>query len=161
MDIAYIISLVQEITYLLIIFGGFLFYSIFKGRQAVINIVTGLYVALLFSFIFPYYHLFVSDSSSAHSHAIGNILLFLIFTLLGTVLMTRLMPDEFREKRFESLGKKILVSMAGTILVMAFSFQVLPVTEILITDSPLQFLFGNKDYFFWWLFLPMIMLYIN
>jgi uncharacterized membrane protein len=161
MDISYIILFVQEITFLLIIFGAFLFYSILKGRQAVINIVTGLYFALLFSFIFPYYNFFVSESSSTHSNAVGNVLLFLIFTLLGTVLMTRLMPDEFREKKLESLGKKILLSVAGTILVMVFSFQVLPVTEIVTAGSPLQILFGEKDYFFWWLFLPMIMLYIN
>ncbi len=161
MDTAYLLSLLQELTYVLLVFSGFLFYSIIKGRQTVINVVSGLYVALLISFVFPYYDTFLGAASSAHSLAIGKLILFAIFTLLGTILMTRLMPDEFREKKFESFGKKLLLSLGGTIAVMVFSFHVLPVTELLTPGTPIQTVFENKDYFFWWLLVPLVILYIN
>lgn len=161
MDTAYLLSLLQELAYLLVVFGGFIFYSIIKGRQAVINVVAGLYIALLISLVFPYYDTFLSAAQSAHSVAVGKLVLFAIFTLLGTILMARLMPDEFREKKFESLGKKILLALGGTITVMVFSFHVLPVTELLSPGTPIQTLFANKDYFFWWLLVPLVFLYVN
>ncbi len=45
--------LIQEFAYLLGVFGFFLVYSIVRGRQAVINLVIGLYFALLISLEFP------------------------------------------------------------------------------------------------------------
>jgi len=161
MDTSYVLSLLQELAYLLIVFSGFLVYGIVKGRQVIINVVTGLYIALLISLVFPYYDLFLGTASSAHSIAVGKLVLFSIFTLAGTVLMTRLMPDEFREKKFESFGKKIFLALGGTIAVMIFSFHVLPVTDLLSPGTPIQTLFANKDYFFWWLLAPLIILYLN
>jgi len=161
MDTSYLFSLIQELTYVLVVFGGFFIYSILKGRQAVINVVTGLYVALLVSFVFPYYDTFLGAAESAHSVAVGKLVLFAIFTVLGTILMARLMPDEFREKKFESISKKLLLALGGTIAVMVFSFHVLPVTELLSPGTPVQTLFGNEGYFFWWLLVPLVVLYLN
>lgn len=161
MDTAYLLSLLQELTYLLTVLVGFIFYSIFKGRQAVINVIAGLYVALLISLLFPYYDTFLGAAQSAHSVAVGKLVLFAIFTVLGTILMTRLMPDEFREKKFESMGKKILLALGGTITVMVFSFHVLPITELLSPGTPIQTLFADKNYFFWWLLVPLAILYFN
>lgn len=161
MDTSFVFSLLQELTYLLVVFGGFFLFSIFKGRQAVINVVTGLYIALLISLVFPYYDLFLSGAPSAHSLAVGKLVIFAIFTILGTLLMARLMPDEFREKKFESMGKKLLLALGGTIAVMVFSFHVLPITELLSPGTPIQTLFENSNYFFWWLLVPLVILYLN
>lgn len=161
MDTGYLISLLQELAYFLIVFGGFLFYSLIKGRQAVINVVTGLYFALLIYLVFPYYDVFLASAPSAHSEAIGRLVIFLVFTLLATILIARLMPEEYREKKFESFHKKIALSLAGTVLVMIFSFHALPLTEILTPGTPIQYLFGNPDYYFWWLLAPMVVLYWN
>ena len=151
----------QELTYLLIVFGVCLTYAVFRGRQALINLIMGLYFALLISLVFPYYSIFIPETSSAYSGAVGRVVLFVIFALIATVLITRLMPEEYREKQFESFGKKIMLASAGTILVMAFSFHVLPVTELFTPSTPISILFASKDYFFWWLLAPMVFLYLN
>lgn len=161
MDTAYILSFVQELMYFLIVFGAFLLYSIVRGRQAVINLITGLYFALLISLIFPYYDTFLSAAPTPHSEATGKLVLFSIFTLVATILMTRIMPEEYKEKKFESFPKKFLLALGGTILIMAFSFHVLPVTELMTPGTPIQSLFATKDYFFWWLLAPFVVLYIN
>jgi len=161
MDTDVIISTFKELVYLFSVFGFFLFYTLIRGRQATINIIIGLYFALLVSLEFPYYDTFLAGASGGHSAAAGKLILFAVFTILTTVLMSRLMPSEFREKKFESFGKKLLLATAGTILIMVFSFHVLPVTEFLTPGTPIQALFAPSDYFFWWLMLPLVFLYLN
>lgn len=161
MDLSYILGFLQELIYFLVVFGVFLTYAIFRGRQATINIIVGLYLAFLISLVFPYYQLFLSASPTPHSEAIGKMILFVIFALVATILISRLMPDEYREKKYESFLKKLLLALAGTILIMAFSFHVLPVIEFLTPGTPIQTLFASKAYFFWWLLAPFVILYLN
>lgn len=161
MDTDVIISTLKELVYLFSVFGFFLFYTLIRGRQATINIIVGLYFALLISLEFPYYDTFLAGAGGGHSAAAGKLILFTVFTILTTILMSRLMPSAFKEKKFESFGKKLLLATAGTILIMVFSFHVLPVTEFLTPGTPIQSLFSPKEWFFWWLLLPLVFLYIN
>ena len=161
MDTDTILSTLKELAYLLGVFGFFLVYATVRGRQAVINLVVGLYFALLISLEFPYYDTLLASAGSAHSVAIGKILIFAVFTVLATLLIKRLMPDEYRETKFESFHKKLLLAAAGTILIMVYSFHVLPVTEFLTPGTPIQALFAPTEYFFWWLLAPFILLFLN
>jgi len=124
------------------------------------NVIIGLYFALLISVKFPSYDMLFSGLNSAQSLAVGQLGFFLIVTLLTTALCFRIMPDEFKEKRIESLGRKILLTFGATALVMIFSFDVLPVTEFLVPGTPIQSLFAPEAYYFWWLLLPLVILYL-
>lgn len=64
------------------------------------------------------------------------------------------------ERKFESFGRKVILSLAGTVLIMIFSFNVLPVTEFLTPGTPLQLAFAPTEYFFWWLLLPIGILFV-
>lgn len=161
MDTTTILNTLQELAYLLGTFGFFIVYATVRGRQAVINLVVGLYFALLISLEFPYYDALLAHAGDAHSVAIAKIVIFAVFTVLATLLMKRIMPDEYKEKKFESFHKKIMLAIGGTILIMVFSFHVLPVTEILTPGTPIQSLFAPAHYFFWWLLAPFVVLYIN
>lgn len=160
MDWAYILNFIYEIAYFLAVFGFFLAFSIFKGRQAIMNVIIGLYLALLISIEFPAYDRIFSGLESSESQASAKLLFFLFITALTTTLCYRIMPDEFRENRFESLWRKGLLSLGATILIMTFSFNVLPVTEFLQPGTPLQSLFAPESYFFWWLLAPLVFLYV-
>lgn len=159
MDTSFILNFTSEIAYFLVFFGIFLFLAIFKGRQAVINVIFSLYLALLLSLEFPFYESLLSGFTTSQGVASGQLVIFLLFTVAFYFLTKRLMPDEFREKKFESFGKKALLALSATILVMIFSFQVLPVTEFLTPGTPIQSLFAPEGYFFWWLLLPIIVLF--
>lgn len=160
MDTTVILNYVSEIAYLLVVFGVLLTVSIVKGRQAIINLIIGLYLALLISKVFPYYPSIIGNFDSTQAIATATLLLFLLFTALTTTLMYRIMPDEFRENKFESLGKKIALAIGATVLIMIFSFQVLPITEFLNPGTPIQSLFAPTEYFFWWLLLPVFILFV-
>jgi len=160
MDLTYVLNFLSEFAYLLIVFSALLFFSIAKGRQAIMNLTVGLYLALLISIQFPGYDRLFSSLESAQSLAAAKLLFFFFITLFTTLLCWRIMPDEFQEKKFESFGKKLFLTTGATILIMSFSFQVLPVTELLTPGTPLQSLFAPEVYFFWWLLVPLVILYI-
>jgi len=159
MDWGYILDLVYEFAYFIGVFIIFLMFAVFKGRQAVMNVIFGLYLALLITLEFPNYETLFGNQSGPVA-ALAQLGLFAFITLLTTALAWRVMPDEFREERFESLGKKTLLALGATVLVMIFSFNVLPVTEFLNPGTPIQSLFAPKVYFFWWLLLPLVILYL-
>jgi hypothetical protein len=161
MDTSYLLSLLQELVYLFCVFGFFLVWAIVRGRQSLINIIFGLYFALLISLEFPYYETFLPNGASEYTIAVGKMVIFAIFTTVATILVARVMPSPFREKKFESFFKKLLLALAGTILIMIYSFHVLPVTEFVTPGTPIASLFAPKEWFFWWLLLPMVFLYLN
>jgi len=159
METSLIISFLQESIYLIIVFGIFFAIALLKGKQTLINVTLGLYFALLLSFEFPYFDQLLG-LSSPKTQSLIMLLSFVGFTIFSTLLFNHLMPREFAEKSFEGFGKKMLFASGATILVMVFSFHVLPITEFLSPGTPIQFLFAPKDYFFWWLITPMTILFV-
>jgi len=159
MDWGNIIGFLSETAYLLTVFGLCFVFAIFQGRQAIINLMIGLYLALLISLEFPNYDVLFNNLTGTFV-ALAKLGLFVIITSLTTLLCYRIMPDEFREEKFESLVRKFILAAGATILIMAFSFHVLPVTDFLTPGTPIQSLFAPEIYFFWWLILPLIVLYI-
>lgn len=159
-DWSYLLDIVSELAFLLIVFGVFLTLALWKGRQALINAIVGLYLALLISLNFPYYDQLLASLESPTAIAGAKLAIFAVFTFVATLIVVRIMPDEFREKRLESLPKKFLLAAVATVLVMVFSFHVLPVTELLTPGTPVQSLFAPESYFFWWLILPLITLFL-
>jgi len=159
MDTGLILHFISESIYLIVVFSFFIFIAIYKGRQAVINFICGLYLALLVSTQFPYYEFIFKSISQASVVAGAKLVIFICLTLLCTWLFKRIMPEEFREGKFETLHKKIILASLATILVMIFSFNILPVTEFLTPGTPIQSVFAPQEFFFWWLLLPLVILF--
>jgi len=156
MDTSSVLDFVKESVFVLTVFGVFLLYAMAKGRYAVITVIFSMYLALLISFTFPYYDQLTTASGG---DALAKILVFIAFIIAGVILLRRHIPGDDYENAFQSFWRKVLVALMATILVMAFSFQALPVTEIIDPGTPMQTLFGPQENFFWWLTLPLIALF--
>ncbi len=157
MDSAYLLALLQESIYLIVVFGIFLTLALWLGRYAIVNIVFALYLALLLSLKFPYFDQLLNGI--AIHDALVKITFFSLITVVGIFLFRRHIPGDDYEKTFEFFGKKIVLTLLATILVMTFSYQALPVTELIHPGTPIQILFGPEAYFFWWLLLPLVILF--
>jgi hypothetical protein len=160
MDLGYVLTFLYEIAYFIAVFFLFFLFAVLKGRQAIMNVIIGLYFALLIFLTFPNFEFILSGLQSSQSLATGQLGFFALVTLLTTALCFRIMPEEFKEKRLESLGQKLLLTFGATALVMVFSFDVLPVTEFLVPGTPIQSLFAPEAYYFWWLLVPLVILYV-
>ena len=158
MDTTFILSTAHESLFVILVFLGFLVYSLIKGRQTLINVILGLYLGLLISLEFPYYDWLFAQTASAKGEAMMMVGLFIVFTLASIYLFGKLMPREYDERIFESFGKKLIFALIGTALVMAYSYHALPITELIDPGSPMQQLFGHPETFFWWLIAPLVVL---
>jgi hypothetical protein len=161
MDTASLLTFVQESLYLIIVFCSCLAYALFAGRQSITNLILGLYLALLISLEFPFYDVILSGTNNEQTKSILMLIVFGAFTIAATVLFSRILPREYSEKKFEAFGKKLLLAAAASVLIMAFSFHALPVTDIIHPGTPIQYLFGSEQSFFYWLLAPIAILFIT
>ena len=161
MDTASILGFLHESIYMIAVFGVFLFFALRKGRQTVTNIILGLYLALLISIQFPFYDLILGSASNPKTESILMLIVFATFTFVATLLFHRILPREYDEGALEGFGRKLLLAIGGTVLVMAYSYHALPVTELITPGSPIQYLFGSADSFFYWLIAPIIILFVT
>lgn len=157
METAEVIAFLKESAFMISVFSVFLIYAMAKGRYALINVIFALYLALLVSVEFPYYRELMNGEGE--NGAIAKILVFLAFVFAGIILFRRHIPGDDFEPAFQGLGKKLILSLMATILVMAFSFHALPITEVITPGTPIQSLFAPPENFFWWLALPLIVLF--
>lgn len=156
MDTAYLFSLIQESLYLIIVFAVFLILGLWQSRYILVNIILSLYIALLFSLKFPYFSL-LSEKLSLHV-AIVQMVFFAVITIASIQLFRRHIPGDDFERPFENFGKKLLLAGLATSLVMAYSYHALPITDFIHPGTPIQHLFAQETYFFWWLLAPFIIL---
>ncbi len=159
MELSAVLSFINECLYLLIVLGIFMFFALKKGRQTVTNIILGLYLALLISKEFPFYGAIFNSTTTPQSEAAVMLVIFTFFTVVATMLFSRILPREYDEGVMEGFGKKFLLAVGGTILVMIFSYHVLPVTEFIHPGSPINYLFGSAEYYFYWLLVPLLILF--
>ena len=159
MDVTIFTSFFQEFLFVLIVFSIFFAIALRKGRQTTTNIILGLYIGLLLSLQFPYYDSLAAGAESGTGGAVFRVLLFTVFTILGTWLFARILPREYSEKMFEGFLSKLSLALAGTILVVLFSHNVLPIPELINITTPLSSIFAQTEYFFWWLLVPLIVLF--
>ena len=160
MDTGTVLSFLQEILFLIVVYGAFLMYTMMKGTQSLVNLTLALYLALLISLKFPYYDMILGGAGSAKTESILTIIVFVVFTLLSKWLFNRLMPPDSIESSFEYFGKKLLYAAGAAILVMAFSYHALPIAELITIGSPISYLFAPEANFFWWLLVPLVLLFL-
>jgi hypothetical protein len=160
MDLQDGIRILQESLYWIIAFSAFLAYAMVRGKQSLINLILGLYIALLISLKFPYYDFILGGTrADGTMDSVIMIALFAVFTLGATFMFSRLIPRDFEDHPFRGLHKKILFAALASVLVMAFTYHALPVTDLITPGSPIQALFGPESNFFWWLLVPLVGLF--
>lgn len=160
MDTSALFMILRELVFLLVTAGGFLTLALTRGTQLVINVILGLYFALLITLQFPYFTSIFNAASGSSSQPALFITFFVLFTIAGLLFFNRLLPTSDFESGITDFKRKIVYSLCGTVLVAIISLQVLPVTEFITLSEPITRLFGAEQSFFWWLLLPFAAIYI-
>lgn len=160
MEMSEIMSLLHGWLFLLIAFAGALGVTMFKGRQLLIDLMAGSYLATFLYLQFPYLEILTNQAYGERSQAIISLLVFLFFTFLASWLFARLMPREYLEKPFESIVKKVILAVGATILILVLSTHFLPVGEIINISTPIPDQFLSENLVFAWLILPLVILFV-
>lgn len=160
MDLSYALGAFSEMVYFAVVFGAFFIMSMVWGYRVLISVNLGIYLAILLYFQFPFSEQLLSGFSNSYlSVSLFQLSLFAVIVLMTSSLCSKLFPDRQREGYLKQFPRKVFLAFAATILVMAFSFQVFPAGD-LSSDTPLQSLFTPENSTFWWLLLPLVILYM-
>lgn len=154
-----ILSVLHGWFFVLGIFGVGLGLVIFKGRQALINLMMGLYVGLLLYQVFPYLDTITDKAAGETAEGALSLVVFLVFAAAATFLFARLMPREFLEGAFETMGSKIILAILFCVLVLTLSTHYLPVSAVIDTGTPLPPVLLAENLEFLWLVLPLMGLF--
>lgn len=160
MNIEAIVALFHGWLFILAAFAIALGIAMFRGRQTLINLTIGAYLGLLLFTQFPYLEDIVGKAYGSKSGSILTLFVFIVFTVISAWLFARLMPREFLEGPFESMGKKILLAAVATVVVLTLSTHYLPVAEMIDISAPLPDSLTAEEFSFAWLLLPLIALFI-
>lgn len=159
-DVYPILSIAREFLVLILVFGALFAYALLRGKHALTALILGLYLALLISLKFPYYNaIYDLVARGGKTTPILTIAIFAVFTGMGTFLFEHLLWHDYEESAFEDISKKVILALLGTVLVMAYTYHVLPVTTIFDPGSSVAMLFAPPEYFFWLMLLPLIGLF--
>jgi hypothetical protein len=159
MDWSWITGLISEVAYFLIVFGLLYVWATVRGYWSVVRIIVGLYIALPIYQYLPFIDAWLARLAESAHRIILEGIVFLVLTIITSRLCVRLIPDEGREKYFANVPKKILLSFGATVFIMSLSFHVLSVAEIITAGTPIQTLFASESSFFWWLLVPLGILF--
>lgn len=151
----FVLGLTKELSALLLVFAALFAYAIVRGQRALLSLVFGLYIALLISVEFPYYTKMTQSLTFMSEPAI-RMAMFALFTAFGSYLFERLLSRLLDETAIEGIGKKVILSVLATTLVMSFSYHVLPITHLIDPGARIGAFFAPQEYFFWWLLLPLL-----
>ncbi len=155
MDYGTILAYIQSALMPLLTFGALLLFTVIRGRRAITSLILGLYFALLISLKFPYYDKIYEMSGKLLSQTIVSMILFAVFATACSFLMDKLLFYRTDETAFAGFGKKMLLALCATVLVLAYSYHVLPVTNLINPGMPASLLFAPPENFFWWLIAPL------
>jgi len=152
---AIVVGLVKDLTILFLVCGALFAYAIVRGQRALLSLILGLYIALLISVEFPYYEQVGKALSFMPDHTM-RMVLFGFFTAFGSFVFERLLSRLFDFNAVESMWRRMVLAILGTALVMAYSYHVLPVTDLIDPGAKVGALFASENLFFWWLLAPLI-----
>lgn len=159
MDFATALHYVQSALMPLVTFAAALLFTMIRGRRATTSLILGLYFALIISLKFPYYERIYAFTGQLVSNTVVAIILFAVFTLLSALLMNRLLFYRIDEGLFSSFGKKLILAISALVLILLYSYHVLPITKLIDPGTSANYLFASSDYFFWWLIAPLVGLF--
>lgn len=153
------LSFIREIVLLVSVFGALLVYAVIRGQRRLISLILGLYVALLLSLEFPYYTYFFAHIDFL-SDTVIRLSLFAFFTAFGSVFFERLTSRLLDESAIEGIGKKVVLALLGTALILSYSYHILHITNFIDPGAKIALLFSPPQYFFWWFIAPLVGIFL-
>lgn len=156
---AHIVAYLQSALVPILTFVALLLFGVIRGRRAITSLILGLYLALLISIKFPYYKA-IGEAVTFLNETTLSLIIFAVFTAFSALLMDRLLFYRIDETAFEGFGKKAVLALLGTVLIMAYSYHVLPLSNLIDPGMPAHMLFAPEEHFFWWLVGPLVVLFV-
>jgi hypothetical protein len=146
-------SLSLDAIILIVLFVIFLGYGFRYGTHRLIALVLSLYISIPIFTAFPYL-----DKINFLTEFYVQTALFLVTLILLSVIVGRIIGDEYPDVGLNSFVINGLLSLFIVVLFMVISYHVLPIESVYDFASPIDSLFSSTHLFFLWLIAPLTVL---
>jgi len=156
--LAQVTSLSLDFFLLIAFFIVFTAYTFYFGKGRAATFIISLYVSTFLYLFFPYFEK-LKGLVETESGTIGiELSLFIAFLIITNIIIGRLIGGVFSVSTLYSWFEGILLSISGTVLVLIFSYHIIPITQIYDFSPYLDALFEPAEYLFFWLSAPLLAL---
>jgi len=135
------------------------FYGLWAGKNKLLAFLFSLYVS---GFLFEnfYYLDKIVKGGTMMERFWFEVLIFLFLAVVLTVVFSRIFEPSF-DSGPKNWLKSFLLSFSSIGLLFSYLFHIFPAKDV-FTFSPLvQNLFASNNAFFWWLFIPLIVIFLT
>lgn len=132
------------------------FFGLRYDKGSIIALILSLYVALLAYIHFPFKEQILLFGANDFQILVSNAILFSLFTIIIYTIINRVFYAEFPSRSGRRFTQAFLLALAGTALLIAFSYHVLPITSVYDFGASVDALFAPSSLFFWWLIAPLV-----
>ena len=143
------------ITIVLTIFVLFSIGVFYFGKNRGTALALSFYPAYLLFDKFPYLDKLIFTTNPQYL-ALNKTLIFFGFLFITYIIISGYIAEDFGNNRFVST---FLLGLVLTVLTLGFAHFILPVDQIYSFSPKLNLIFNNTIGFFWWITVPLILLF--
>ncbi len=153
--LAFVSTYTVDVVVVGILFLLLSWFALRYGKGRIIALILALYVALLTFTYFPYQGWFRFLGEGERQVLLSKGGIFLLMVVIVTLVLSRSISGEFPFWGIMRTLEVSLLSGSATLLLLSFWYQVLPFSGLYTFGAPIASLFGASQLFFWWLLIPL------
>ncbi len=144
-----------DIVILAITFIALAGYGFYFGKGRLLAFIASFYASILLYTNFPYRESLTFSKGSAQQKALSEALIFLVIFLIANYVFIKVIHGDFSFSKTSRMFEIGILSLSGTILVMVFYHQIVPLESVHTFSGAISGLFASKTLLFWWLLAPL------
>ncbi len=150
-----------DVSIIFFIFIFLFWYGLWYEKHRLTSLILSFYVALGLFKIFPYFEDIYILGDSEKMHITAEILLFLVFVILSVLVFNRVIKGKFPKSGISRWFNIGILSLSTTGFLCAFSANMFLSEEFYTFAEPIAFLFSSAKVLFYWMIVPLIVLFIT
>lgn len=158
--ISFITTYSFDVAIIVAVFLLLAFYGFWLEKNRLTSLILSFYTAsFLFSNCFFRSEITIFGESGIKL-LLSQAVLFVALLIVSILILNRVIKGRFPPSGIKRWLKIAILSLAGTGFMLSLSYHALPAGEIYSFSAPVASLFEPANMFFWWLFAPLIALFV-
>ena len=144
----------SDFLIILILVIVFFLYAWYVGRGQLVSILLAFYCAYALYVMFPY--MSYLPTAPAMTALLAHVGVYLGLSFFFFIILRRVVVSDFL---YIGIFGLVALSFFAAAFLLAFAYQVFPVSSVYHFTPAIDLLFAPKEYFFWWFIAPAVGLF--
>lgn len=133
-------------------------YGLFAGKHRLVSFIVSLYPAAFIFRLIPFFKDILGQTSATGQDVLVKLVIFALILVPIHLVMASFISTEFSLSRIKKFIEAGVLGLAGTAVLIAFSYQVVNISKLYNFSAGIDALFISGN-FFWWLLASFVALF--